>query len=65
MFDNPAPQLEVFLHGHGRENAVPLNNMGNPLTQHLIRLKPFDRLPVVKHVPLAGAQITVNGLEKG
>ena len=65
MFNDPAPQLQVFLYGHGRENAVPLNKMGNTLTQHLIRLEPLDRLPVVKHISLAGMQITVNGLKKG
>ena len=64
-FDDPAAQLQIFFNRHRRKNTVSLDEMGNPLSQHLVGLESLDRMSVMKHIALPGLQIAVNGLEQG
>ncbi len=43
---------------------MPLDQMGDPLTQHLVGLEALDRFPMVKNIPLCGTEISINRLEK-
>ena len=65
VFDDPAAQFQIFLHRHGRENTVSLNEMGNPQAQHLIGFESLDRLSIMKNITPAGAEIPINGFKQG
>src|SRR3546814_15133762 len=45
---DPATQLQVLLDGHAYEHAVTLDEIGDALAQHVLRLQPDQRIAVVQ-----------------
>src|SRR3546814_12468055 len=56
---DPATQLQVLLDGHAYEHAVTLDEIGDDLAQHVLRLRPDQLLAVVPDLAGLGAEIAV------